>query len=262
MLYTITINQVSIVENDLVDKTDMTDWAIINYLQNWYFTDQKKTIVKDNKIYVWLNYKHLIKEMPLLKISGKVALSRRFAKLKSLNLIDTVQDNDNSLYFVLTSFCIEIIGFKKSEIQEIKKEEKKEGAVIPKYNTLLYRNITPCYTEIQQGVIPKYNSSNRISLNRINIYSLVEKIISFLNETASTNFRSNNPKTQKLIQARIKEGFTLEDFYQVIKNKVEDWGNNPEMRKYLRPITLFGTKFEAYLNEKTNKPINREDIII
>ena len=148
MLYTITINQVSIVENDLVDKTDMTDWAIINYLQNWYFTDQKKTIVKDNKIYVWLNYKHLIKEMPLLKISGKVALSRRFAKLKSLNLIDTVQDNDNSLYFVLTSFCIEIIGFKKSEIQEIKKEEKKEGAVIPKYNTLLYRNTTGCYTEI------------------------------------------------------------------------------------------------------------------
>ena len=45
----------------------------------------------------------------------------------------------------------------------------------------------------------------------------------------------------------MKEGFTEQDFYDVIDNKVYEWGDNEKMRIYLRPTTLFGTKFESYL---------------
>ena len=73
-------------------------------------------------------------------------------------------------------------------------------------------------------------------------------IVFFLNENAKTNYRHTTPKTQKLIRARYNEGFTLPDFKTVITKKCSDWFGT-DMEKYLRPETLFGTKFEGYLNE-------------
>ena len=75
------------------------------------------------------------------------------------------------------------------------------------------------------------------------------EIIEYLNHRAGTRFRSTSAATQRLIKARWREGFTLDDFKRVIDNKVAAW-KGTEMEQYLRPQTLFGTKFEAYLNEK------------
>jgi uncharacterized phage protein (TIGR02220 family) len=52
-----------------------------------------------------------------------------------------------------------------------------------------------------------------------------------------------------LVSARLNEGFTVQDFKTVIDNKVSSWFGNKDMEKFLRPETLFGTKFEGYLNE-------------
>ena len=80
----------------------------------------------------------------------------------------------------------------------------------------------------------------------INIYS---SIINYLNKKANTRYRVNNKKTKTLIKARLNEGFTEDDFYKVIDNKVNEWANT-DMNKYLRPETLFSLKFEGYLNQK------------
>lgn len=74
-------------------------------------------------------------------------------------------------------------------------------------------------------------------------------VIFYLNKKAGTNYRQHIKKTIALIQARINEGFTLDDFKTVIDKKVGQWKNDPKMSSYLRPETLFGTKFEGYLNE-------------
>ena len=50
----------------------------------------------------------------------------------------------------------------------------------------------------------------------------------------------------------------MEDFKKVIDIKVQEWGKNEKMNKYLRPETLFGTKFESYLNEKEEKNAGSE----
>lgn len=83
------------------------------------------------------------------------------------------------------------------------------------------------------------------------IYSAV---IAYLNEVCGTSYRANTESTKRLIHARIQEGFTLDDFKCVIGKKASEWGKDPKMCKYLRPATLFGTKFESYLNQgvKTN----------
>jgi len=81
-------------------------------------------------------------------------------------------------------------------------------------------------------------------------------IISYLNERAGTSYRASSKKTQSCIHARIKEGFTINDFKIVIDKKTTEWIGT-EYEKYLRPETLFGTKFEGYLNARINPKQSR-----
>ena len=82
-----------------------------------------------------------------------------------------------------------------------------------------------------------------------NIYSLV---VDYLNKKANTNYRPTTKNTQSFINARVSEGYTVEDFKKVIDSKSKEWLNT-DFEKYLRPATLFGTKFENYLNEANKK---------
>jgi len=75
-----------------------------------------------------------------------------------------------------------------------------------------------------------------------------QEIIQDLNQKANLKYKSTTPKTRALIKARFKEGFTLDDFIIVHTNQVESWSGT-DMSKYLRPETLYGTKFESYLNQ-------------
>ncbi|MGG0681452.1 conserved phage C-terminal domain-containing protein [Bacillus altitudinis] len=73
-------------------------------------------------------------------------------------------------------------------------------------------------------------------------------IVDLLNQMSEKNYRQTTPKTQQLIKARWNEGFRFDDFKKVILAKCFEWRDNPDMSKFLRPETLFGTKFEGYLN--------------
>ena len=73
--------------------------------------------------------------------------------------------------------------------------------------------------------------------------------IAYLNHTVGKNYKYLD-KNLKPIMARFKEGYTLEDFKQVIDIKTAEWKDSPEFSKYLRPETLFGSKFDGYLNQK------------
>ena len=78
-----------------------------------------------------------------------------------------------------------------------------------------------------------------------------KEIIDYLNEKTGSQFRNNTKKTQTLIKARFAEGFNLDDFKKVIDTKAAEWLNDSKMSKFLRPETIFGTKFESYLNQKS-----------
>ena len=72
-------------------------------------------------------------------------------------------------------------------------------------------------------------------------------IIDYLNEKAGTKYKATTTTTKKHIKARLTDGFTIDDFKAVIDKKCSDWLGT-EYAQYLRPSTLFGTKFESYLN--------------
>ena len=119
------------------------------------------------------------------------------------------------------------------------------------------------YREKQKQIACKVNSKvnskvnvsaleeNRIEENRNTLSSKLDctYIINYLNKKTNKNFKANTKATKEHINARAKEGFSEDDFIKVIDIKVKKWADDPKMKDFLRPQTLFSTKFESYLNE-------------
>lgn len=95
-----------------------------------------------------------------------------------------------------------------------------------------------------QGNNNKPNSNK--NSNKKDLYIAV---VDYLNSKAGTHYRAGSKATQQHINARLAEGFKVEDFQRVIDNMCSDWLGT-EWEQYLRPSTLFGSKFENYLNRK------------
>ena len=145
---------------------------------------------------------------------------------------------------------------------------KKEKALLSLDNSNVYNLDTNCIHSIDKIRLDKISIDKNClakpmlseCLESIEENSIVEKsieqnsiyaeIIDYLNNKTNSNYRYDGKKTKDLIKARLNEGFNLEDFKQVIDNKVNSWGNDAKMVKFLRPETLFSNKFESYLNEK------------
>ena len=90
------------------------------------------------------------------------------------------------------------------------------------------------------------------------IKEYIVEIVNYLNSTCEKNYRTSTKKTQTLIKARLAEGYVVEQFKKVIDIKKSHWFKDPNMDEYLRPETLFGTKFESYLNSKPKTKQNSE----
>lgn len=78
---------------------------------------------------------------------------------------------------------------------------------------------------------------------------IASKVVAYLNDKTNCRYSDKAKATLDLIAERMREGFTEEDFMTVIDKKAAEWMGT-EWQKYLRPVTLFGDKFETYLNEE------------
>ena len=134
-----------------------------------------------------------------------------------------------------------------------------------KYSVITVFNWGEYQSNDNQVSINRQSSVNQVSTNKNDKNEENEKkstiyspVVDYLNQKAGTKYKSSGKNTQTLIRAREKDGFKLDDFKKVIDNKVAEW-RGTDMEQYLRPITLFGTKFEGYLNQKPVKPKQRQN---
>ena len=116
-----------------------------------------------------------------------------------------------------------------------RKRKQREKEVVP--------DIHACPGQDGTLVSASVSGINSIELNKESIVLIVD----LLNQTCGTSYRASSEKTAKHINARLNEKFTVEDFKAVIRFKNEQWGEDEKMKEYLRPETLFGSKFESYL---------------
>lgn len=95
-------------------------------------------------------------------------------------------------------------------------------------------------------------AQNMLEASKTEKLAKVVEIVDYLNAKAGTNYRASTKATQSLINARLDEKFTVEQFKAVIDKQCKKW-KGTQFEEYLRPQTLFGTKFESYLNaQKSN----------
>ena len=97
------------------------------------------------------------------------------------------------------------------------------------------------------------NENNENNDNKTRYGAEISEIISYLNEKTGRKYTGRSKSTVKYITARLKEGFTVEEFKQVIDNKVAAWARDAKMCQFLRPETLFDGRFETYLNDTETK---------
>ena len=123
-----------------------------------------------------------------------------------------------------------------------------EIASIPDVNQTVYQ----WDTQVRIGKV-------RIDKDRIGEYrgnictaEAVQHILDYLNMRLGTRYKATSKINRTHIQARIGEGYSIEDFERVIDKKACEWMGT-DFQKFLRPQTLFGTKFEAYLNQPVEK---------
>ena len=177
------------------------------------------------------------------------------------------QDGDNEYTGGLQYLCDfcggvskpTVIGALKKLVEMgyiIRREEVINGVQFNRYKVnlpLLKKLYYPDKETLTEGVkifngggkeILPNNKRDNISIKNKDIYIAV---LNHLNQKANKAYKPTSKATQGHINARLSEGFTLEDFYAVIDKKCAEWLGG-KMEQYLRPETLFGVKFESYLN--------------
>jgi len=101
---------------------------------------------------------------------------------------------------------------------------------------------------VEQGIKQSLPNKELDNKSVDNLY--IKNIVEYLNSKADKNYRPTTESTARHIRARLNEGFSVDDFFAVIDKKVAEW-KGTDMDMYLRPETLFGSKFESYLNARS-----------
>lgn len=214
------------------------DLLILRYFVDFKDSGNMTTKVINNEIYYWVQYDKIKSELPILNIK-KDMVYRKLKNLADIDILNRVTLKENGTY----SFYK--LGSKyKYLISDYTLPEK-----IPEgYG----KNSGPPPEKIPEGY-GKNSGTNNSSINNTSINNkYIVEIIDFFNTTCGTNYRATSKNTKKFINARLNEKFTVDNFKTVIVKKFNDW-NGTEYEKYLRPETLFGTKFEMYLNQKERR---------
>ncbi len=84
-------------------------------------------------------------------------------------------------------------------------------------------------------------------------------IIDYLNLICKANYKYLTVHSI-YIHRRLNEGFVIDDFKKVIDYKFKEW-NNTEYQKHLVPFTLFGDKFDGYLQQSKNPNLTLKPLV-
>ena len=212
----------------------------------------------------------------LIKLYQKIYASNywiKWDKKAKIMFSNRINVGINTIDAIINS-CIEWDVFNKKIFDKF--EVLTSNGIQKRYFEIIKRrlsvNIIKEYTLINYGNYLDINKIN-VSINTINedistqskvkeieskVKENIKYIIDYLNKVLGTKYKHDSKKTIEFITVRIKEGFNGKDFKTVIDKKFKDWAGTDDA-KYLRPETLFGNKFEGYLNQLANIKTPKDD---
>lgn len=217
----------------------VADLLILRWFVDFAGTDKMVKRIIEDKEYYWIKYEGVLEDLPILSIT-KDTLYRRLKSLVEKEVLEhlTVKEGGTYSFYRLGKNYLTLIADNSIQLSEKnptgygKKSERGTEKNPYQKTNLLNNKSTKDKENVEQSSTIPYSD-----------------IINYLNKKAGTDFRSTSKDNQKHISARWNEGYKLEDFFLVIDIKVSEWKNDTKMYPYLRPSTLFGTKFESYLQQ-------------
>jgi uncharacterized phage protein (TIGR02220 family) len=222
----------------LAVRIGMNEAVVLQQIHYWLGMSKHQI---EGKKWVYNTYEDWQKQFPFWSIS---TIRRTFSSLEKSGLV--VSDNWNAFKLDKTKWYT--INYER--LVEIEQSYEPSTA---QSEPAEVSERTPLQFSLNKA-IPE--STSEITTEKKTIPFV--DVIQYLNEKTSKSFKPHSPKTKNLIQARFNEGFTLEDFKKVMDLKSAEWQQNARFSKFLRPETLFGTKFVSYLNQQPGQRVSEE----
>ena len=225
-------DQAKLIEYEL----DIKDALLLRYFIDFRDTNKMRSVIIDGTPYYWIKYLAIKGEYPILDFNSADSVYRRFKKLVKAEILkhQTVKKEGIFSYYAIGDNYSKLIS--NSDVNPTGYGLKVGGGT----------DINPR----GYGFISGTNNPSTIYPSTIDNSTIYKDIVSYLNDKTNSHYKHNTKKTKSLIDARLKEKFTVEDFKTVIDKKAKEWLKDIKMVQYLRPQTLFGTNFESYLNKK------------
>jgi len=241
---------------------DIIDASILRYFIDFKESNGMNTREVEGHIYYWLRYDAVLREFPIFRMK-KCTVQSRFFKLRDAGMLThlVVREKGTYSFFGIGENYKELITREGAEEENSKgicegaKGMGEEAKGIDEKSKGICEELKGMDEESKGCGFKSTtnNPSTKDSSTKINKNLLLEKsafeIIEYLNLKTGKNFRSSTKITIRLIKARLSEGFTIEDFKTVIDNMKYKW-TGTKFQQYLVPTTLFGNKFETYLNQE------------
>ena len=234
----------------LAAELGTADEAIV--LQQLHYWLQHSNNVRDGHKWVYNSISDWLKQFPWIK--SRKRLTRYFDDLEARGLV--VTGNYNKAAFDKTKWY-------RIDYDALSALEKRLGQNDPTSESNRPNGEgqnDPTNTNRLPETTTETNNNSRAKPDKGPAYLVERKeIVAYLNNKLGTNYRAGAKKNKERMNARLNEGYTVDDFKRVIDNKYTDWADSPKMARYLRPETLFSPKFESYLNEKQMTANDNQD---
>lgn len=221
----------------LAEEIGLNEAIVLQQIHYWL---KKSNHNYDGRRWIYNSYKEWEQHFPFW---SNATIRRTISSLEKQELLFVGNYNkagfDNTKWYSIDYFKLE--GVSKRLAQNEQTTCSKRADAVAQNEQTNTRDYTEITTE---------TTNNNILSPSSTAYPYKD-VINYLNQQTGKHYKSTTKKNQTVIRARTDEGFSLQDFKKVIDNKVTEW-TGTDMEKYLRPETLFGTKFEGYLNQESN----------
>lgn len=222
----------------LAKEVGLNEAIFIQQLHYW--TNGKSSKLIDGKRWIYNTYKDWEENFPFW---SNATIRRTISSCEKQKLVFVGNYNragfDKTKWYAVNYETVDGMSKRIAQNEQTNESKRANGdAQNEQTNTIDYTKTT---SETTKDIMSSSDEHDDVPY---------KQIVDYLNEKTDSNYRHTTAKTKELIKARWNEGFRLGEFKSVIDTKAAEWLNNNKMSKFLRPETLFGTKFESYLNQK------------
>jgi len=246
------IDQRAIIESGL--SIDIIDFSIMRILSDFAMSGNCKSMQSDGYIWFYFSWKIIPQQAPVLGLKSRQGVIRRINKLKSNNLLVGHKDNqvNNDSWYRMGENYDRLL--RKTPVHE-KVQGVHEKVHVPVHNDIH----PPVHDRVHNKTT---NINNTINNNNICVDSIESlpyyfetiEALNYLSDLVGTKFKIPTSKSlferydhYKSIKARLKEGYSIDELKQVTKFCYELWKDDKKFRKFIRPATIFSTKFKSHL---------------